>query len=202
MVTVVKGKKIENKYSVKTNTKEITEPDGSIKTVYTDKPELEVKPEIVGWEDICKFEGDPHYNYEWSPWNTGNYINISENEEVRVEKVVFRADLYELHLLVSKVISEKDIDKNDSEKMLEEHLEKFNKMMIESNDKMKSYCELHKLVLEDTDAIELFKLVHPDKYYEIVDGVIKDYEVKYTVNQGITLDPSDLVAPFTISSIR
>lgn len=36
-----------------------------------------------------------------------------------------------------------------------------------------SYCDLHKLSYEDTDCIELFKLVFPDEEYVIVDGIMR-----------------------------
>ena len=50
--------------------------------------------------------------------------------------------------------------------------------MITSNEKLKSYCDVHKLSYEDTDAIELFGIVFPDEKYEIVDGVMKVKERK------------------------
>ena len=56
---------------------------------------------------------------------------------------------------------------------LEAQIKAFNKMMIESNNRLMAYCDLHKLSYEDTDCIELFKLVFPDDEYMIENGVMK-----------------------------
>ena len=66
------------------------------------------------------------------------------------------------------------------------YIQDFNKQMILSDKCMKSYCDLHKLLYEETDAIELFKLVYPDEEYEIKDG-------KMTVRKDIlTVMPSNI----------
>ena len=106
-------------------------------------------------------------------------MNISEDEAVSVGKEIFRADLNEMHLETDKVLEEVDINKEGSEEILSEQIRAFNSMMITSNEKLKAYCDVHNLAYEDTDAIELFKIIFPDKKYEIVDGVIKVQEVKY-----------------------
>ena len=82
----------------------------------------------------------------------------------------------------NKVIKETDINKKESEAILIEQIKAFNKMMIESNNQLMAYCNLHKLSYEDTDCIELFKLVFPNKSYEIVDGVMRIKEEIYCSN--------------------
>ena len=90
-----------------------------------------------------------------------------------IEEEIFRADLNEMHLHTNKVVEEKDINKEDALSILEGQIKAFNKMMIESNNRLIVYCDLHKLSYEDTDCIELFKLVFPDDEYVIEDGVMK-----------------------------
>ena len=176
MRTVVLGKKIENIYEVNHNYKTIENKNGDIKTVYTDKPTLKITPHIKEWSEICSYDGEPRYNtdrgYVFSIG--GNYqINISEDETIAVIKEIFRADLNEMHLRTDKVIEELDINTENARLILAEHIRAFNSMMITSNEKLKSYCDIHKLSYENTDAIELFGIVFPDEKYEIVDGVMK-----------------------------
>lgn len=86
--------------------------------------------------------------------------------------------------------------KKFSERKLSNHIKEFNKMMIESNDKLKAYCDLHKLSYEDTDCIELFKLVFPDKLYIIRDGKMKVDKLIHTASTAYSC-PS-LIAPLTV----
>lgn len=187
MKTVVLGKKIENVYDVDYKWKETKDTNGDVKTVYTDKPEIKKTSNVIGWGEICSFKGEPRYNekrngYYVFPTRLYDEMNISENETVSIEEKIFRADLNELHLYTNKVLEEDDINEQESKYILEEQIRAFNKMMIESNDKLKSYCDLHKLSYKKTDCIELFKLVFPDDKYEIVDGVMKVKKSKsYTV---------------------
>ncbi len=181
MRTVILGKKIENVYEVNHNWKTIDDGNGGIKTVYTGKPTLVMTPHIKEWSEICSYDGEPRYNsnkgYVFAIG--GNYqINISEDETINIGKEIFRADLNEVHLETDKVLEEVDINKGESEEILAEQIRTFNSMMITSNDKLKTYCDVHNLAYEDTDVIELFKIVFPDEKYEIVDGVIKVQEVK------------------------
>ena len=176
MRTVILGKKIENVYDVNHNWKTIKDEDGNVKTVYTGKPTLVMTPHVKEWAEICSYDGEPRYNstkgYVFAIG--GNYqINISEDETVTIGKEIFRADLNEVHLETDKVIQKVDINKGESEEILSEQIRAFNSMMITSNEKLKSYCDVHKLSYEDTDAIELFGIVFPDEKYEIVDGVMK-----------------------------
>lgn len=183
MRTVILGKKIENVYEVNHNWKTVDDGNGGAKIVYTAKPILTKTPHIKEWSEICSYDGEPRYNsnkgYIFSSLGGVYQMNISEDEAVSVGKEIFRADLNEMHLETDKVLEEVDINKEGSEEILSEQIRAFNSMMITSNEKLKAYCDVHNLAYEDTDAIELFKIIFPDKKYEIVDGVIKVQEVKY-----------------------
>ena len=106
-------------------------------------------------------------------------MNISKDDTVSVRNDIFRADLNEVHLETDKVLEEVDINKEQSKEILAEQIRAFNSMMITSNEKLRAYCDVHNLAYEDTDAIELFKIVFPNEKYEIVDGVMKVKEGKY-----------------------
>lgn len=177
MRTVILGKKIENVYEVNHNWKTIDDGNGGVKTVYTNKPTLVMTPHIKEWVEICSYDGEPRYNsnkgYIFSALAGTYQMNISEDETVSVGKEIFRADLNEMHLETDKVLEEVDINKEASEEILSEQIRAFNSMMITSNEKLKAYCDVHNLAYEDTDVIELFKIVFPDEKYEIVDGIMK-----------------------------
>ena len=53
-----------------------------------------------------------------------------------------------------------------------------------------SYCNLHKLSYEDTNCIELFKLVFPDEEYVIENGVMKVKEKPQTTTSLLYIDGS------------
>lgn len=176
---------------------------GEIKTVYIDKPLINKTRKVKKWTELCSYEGEPRYNSRIG-WDLYNKINISENETVTIEEEIFRADLNEMHLHTNKVVEEKDINKEDALSILEAQIKAFNKMMIESNNKLMSYCDLHKLSYEDTDCIELFKLVFPNDEYVIEDGVMKvkekpqitasplyfDSSIAKTISIGTSIDTS------------
>lgn len=198
MRTVILGKKVENVYEVNHNWKTIDDGNGGVKTVYTDKPTLVMTPYIKEWSEICAYDGEPRYNSnkEYVFAIGGNYqINISENETINIGKEIFRADLNEVHLETDKVLEEIDIYKGESEEILSEQIRAFNSMMIASNDKLKTYCDVHKLSYEDTDAIELFGIVFPGEKYEIVDGVMKVKKKSvemYISSANMSINASDI----------
>ena len=175
MKTKVFGKKIENVYSVNHNMKTIKDELGYYVEVYTGKPELIKTPEISKWVELCNFDGEPRYNKHSNLFGmiSVEKINISENEEVDVEEEIFRSDLNEVHLHTDKIVEERDVNKENALSFLEAKIKAFNKMMIESNNRLMAYCDLHKLSYEDTDCIELFKLLYPEDEYIIKNGVMK-----------------------------
>lgn len=196
MKTKVKGKIIENTYCLKNNLKEIKKDDES-KFVYTARPELIKETRFVDWKDICEFSGYPYYNSKPTTtlsFNTFNEINISENETVHIDKEIFRADLNELHLFTNKIVEETDKRKRLSEEEFESELASFNEQMIESNEKLLSYCKLHKLNPRETDVIELFKLVYSHSNYEIINGVMFEKSTSMYSNYA------DISAISTLSS--
>lgn len=182
MKIVVKEKVISENYELNENCK-----FNEGKRFFIGKPTIKENKEVVGYQDICSFEGDLKYNKTFNMWAIpfeGHHkLNISEDKEVNVEKEIFRADLNELHLITSEetvVCSNKE----NAEEILNELMKEFNKQMIESNEKLLAYCKLHKLDLEETEVDDLFKLVYPNDRYEIVDGeliVVKkvDYSTSY-----------------------
>ena len=191
MVVKIKGKLIKNTYSVDKKQHEFVNLSGNTELGYFDKPRLKVEENFMGWYDVCKFEGDFQYNktvyvsnnLKWSDTNT---INISENEEVHIQKEVFRADLGELHLFSDKACElEANRKREEAEKLLKEELKAFNKTMIESNDRMYKYCKLHKLNPEETDCCDLFHILYPNQNYVIINNkmIPKDTNItKVTVS--------------------
>lgn len=164
MKTVVFGKRIEKIYTIDNKTVTFTLRNGEIKTIYNDKPRMRCKEKLIEWVELLRYKGSPKYN------SCGyRSFNISENEEVHTDEEIFRADLNESHLLTDKIVSETN-NKEKVEQELAQHIRQFNKAMIESNDKMLSYCEIHKLSLEETDCVELFQLLYPGHSYQITDG--------------------------------
>ena len=180
MKTVVKKKLIDQVYEMNENSK--LDKDG--KLIFIRKPRIDSKKETVGYLDICSFDGDFRYNSRnYVSWggitlDHQNKINISEDKEVIVEKEIFRADLNELHLITSeeKIIYSNKVEMEDQ---LIDLMKKFNKQMIESDEKLLAYCKLHKLNIEEVDTDELFKLVYPDNTYKIIDGKLVVEKNKY-----------------------
>lgn len=192
MRTVILGKVIENVYDVDYKWTQIKDEEGEMKTVYTDKPVVVKKEGIKEWKELCSYDGRPMYNSRVaaiSYFSLGHTINISEDEEVMIDSEIFRADKCEMQLRTNKVVDTIETNKDVAESICNEQIKAFNKMMIESNEQLKAYCDLHKLVYEESDCIDLFKLVFPNKEYEIVDGVMK---VKYSYGDlfGTTVDLS------------
>ena len=181
MQTVVFGKIIEKRHEIDAKVKTIEE-DGNKKIVYTAKPEKKVTEEIVGYKEILRFDGEPRYNSRDFLWGVSSYhgeFNINEDEVVKIEKEIFRADLNEMHLRTYKVLETRELYKDEIENVHQTYVEDFNEQMIVSNERMKSYCDLHKLAYGETDAIELFKLVYPEEEYEIKDGkmIVKEKDL-------------------------
>ena len=179
MKTIVFGKNVKNYYNIETNQKEITK-DGKTKLVFTGKPNIIKTPETKEYIELCSFKGEPRYNSSSRIWGLfgKNSINISAKESVGVEEEIFRADLNELHMITDKIIEEDNSGKTEAENEYLILIGAFNEQMIESNDKLSTYCKIHNLNPKVTDCFELFKIVFPDKKYEISDGIMKIKEIK------------------------
>lgn len=193
MKTVVKEKVVSKNYELNENCKF---DEG--KRVFIGRPTIKENKEVIGYQDICTFEGDFHYNKTFNMWafpfGERNALNISEDKEVIVEREIFRADLNELHLITSEETVACS-NKETAEEILNELMKEFNKQMIESNEKLLAYCNLHKLNIEEVDSDELFKLVYPDDTYKIIDGKLVVEKNKYnTMFQSICgLNANDFV---------
>ena len=166
MKTKVFGKKIENNYIIEPNQKMIKDENNCDKLVFTAKPTIIKKSNLVEWVELHSFDGEPRYNnygtnINWIGGYNYNQINLSKDETVKIEEEIFRADLNELHLHTDKIVEENDYEKEYAESEYKTLIGEFNTQMIESNDKLKSYCEVHKLNPEETDCIELFNIVFP-----------------------------------------
>lgn len=188
MKTVVFGKIVEIRHEIDANVKAIKDENGKDVVVYEERPKKKIVETVTGYKEILRYDGEPRYNKGSVLFGSFYYdsFNIGEDEVVNREKEVFRADLNEVHLYVDKVLEVKELYKDEIEEMYNVYIQDFNEQMILSDKCMKSYCDLHKLLYEETDAIELFKLVYPDEEYEIKDG-------KMTVRKGmLTATPSDI----------
>ena len=174
MKTVVLGRKVKNIYEVNKNQKQIIGDNGEPQTVYVGKPFIRVKKETSEHIELCRFKGKPRYNKLCNSFIYDHHINISKDETVRIDEEIFRADLNVLELYTDKVVETIDENKSEAESALEQEVKTFNRTMIESNDKLKSYCNIHKLSYEDTDCFELFKLVYPGHFYIIAKGKLID----------------------------
>lgn len=110
-------------------------------------------------------------------------INISEDEKVTVIEKIYRADLHAYMVHTDKVLSEKDIDKEEAEFKYNKLLAEYNKTMIEDDEELLSYCKVHHLKPEETDYDELAKIV-PRKVKVAQDSLaIKaDYMPNWTLN--------------------
>lgn len=155
--TVILGKVVEKKYELVTNFKTKTDDEGNETSYYIKKPYISCDYETIDYPEICSYEGVPHYNNENSAYYKKFYI--SEDEEVATHEIRFRADINEYHVYTDKVVKEVEVDKEKSEKALAKELKKYNKFIIENDEILKAYCDLHKLKYEDTDPDELKKLI-------------------------------------------
>lgn len=172
MKTVVLGKKVKNIYEVNKNQEQIIGDNGEPQTVYVGKPFIRVKKETSEHIELCRFKGKPRYNKPNYSFSYNHRINVSKDEAVLIEEEIFRADLNVLELYTDKVVETIDANKEEAESELEQEVKSFNRTMIESNNKLKSYCDIHKLSYEDTDCFELFKLVYPGNSYIISKGLM------------------------------
>jgi hypothetical protein len=181
MRTIIQGKNLRTTYGVDHKQKTIKDDKSDPITVYTGKPEITKETELIGWETIAEFDESVELNqkpvtihsFSWwgePPVSGIGSINLSETEEVTITKKILRVDLKAVILRTAKTLTEEILNKEESEDILKVQISAFNKMMIESNEKLLSYCKLHKLDPAETDVDELFKLVYPNSTYDIRDG--------------------------------
>lgn len=161
MKTIVQGKKVTNKWSVDTG-KEKQIINGEEREIFVKKPSL-TKEEEIEWVDICEYNAEPQHT--GMSFFANQRIYLSETEEVVVDREIFRADLGVWYQRADKILDEVDAGKEEAETELQTLVAEFNKTAIENNMEMLNYCKLHKLTPGETDAEELYKLLHPDESF-------------------------------------
>ena len=122
-------------------------------------------------------------------------INLSEDEKVTVIEKIYRADLHAYMVRTDKLLSEKDVNKGVAEYDYNQLLREYNKMMIEADEELLSYCKVHKLVPADTDYDELRKVV-PSKNLKTVacyDGAIGYCDTSITHLNCIKSNVKDMI---------
>lgn len=184
MKTIFQAKEVTNLYSVEYD---IYETDKAV--VYNSKPTLEKKQEVK-WVDLYEFNEEVQLQYDM--FNNKQYVYISETEKVYVVEKFMRLDIGAYVIRLDKVyVENEDIFKRDAEFDLKHKVKDFNKQMIESNERLLSYCNLHKLNIEDIDLDELIKLVYNKYKYSIKEGklvVEDDYEKFFRVLKSRNLN--------------
>lgn len=201
MKTVIFGKNIEEFYDVIPNYT-VEQDDRTFKKVFQEKPNLkkefnEESPiPIVTYDGEFDTNREPNGGFLFHPFS--NYIgkiNINETEAVNVEKVIFRADIQERHVFTDKVMNKEVFGKEEAEQEYAALMREFNSQMIESNDRLKAYCNVNKLNPEETDVTELWKVVFGDTPYMINDGKITELKSSVSIAAGfttLTLNRKDL----------
>ena len=161
LVSYIQGRHVEHVYSVKYERDEKT---GKL----VEKPKLDVtdrfKYETLKREDNLEdfiVYGEIGSNTSHKVWLIYGYpsINISEDETVDVVEKIYRADLNAYMIHTDKVMSEKDVDKEESDALFEKLMREYNEMKISEDDELSTYCRVHKLVPAETDYDELRSIV-------------------------------------------
>lgn len=131
-----------------------------------------------------------------------NKINLSEDEEVTVIQKIYRADLHAYMVHTDKVLSEKDIDKEEAEFKYNKLLAEYNKTMIEDDEELLSYCKVHHLKPEETDYDELAKIV-PRKVKVAQDSLAIAIKADYMPNWNLNIpDISNSVLTTKIAAVN
>ena len=161
LVSYIQGRHVEHVYSVKYERDEKT---GKLvkkpKLDITDRFKYETLKREDNLEDFIVY-GEIGNNTSDKVWLIYGYpsINISEDETVDVVEKIYRADLNAYMIHTSKVLSEKDVDKEESYALLEKFMSEYNEMKISEDDELSTYCKVHKLVPSETDYDELKSIV-------------------------------------------
>lgn len=192
MQTAIQGKEIETTYSVKTVRNE--------RGVLTKKPELVKESKVVKWDNLfVPIDGKIATNTVHTDLSHFNFfsstVNISENEEVVIEGQIYRADIDTVMLHTGKVVSEKEINKAESETEFKKVIAEYNHTVVDNNPKMKAYCNVNKIDIDTVDIDDLKKICG-EKCNTLYDGVAitSDYGNEYSlspvmaaITNGITL---------------
>ena len=185
----IQGRHVENVWEVQCDRDEKT---GKI----TKKPRIRFDAHFKyttlqnahGEEFIVDGEIGTNSTYGWLGLVVVNKINLSEDEEVTVIQKIYRADLNAYMVHTDKVLSEKDVDKEEAEFKYNKLLAEYNKTMIEDDEDLLSYCKVHKLDPADTDYDDLRKVV-PQKVTVAPQGKLY---IDDCINGGTLLCAADL----------
>lgn len=198
MKTIIFGKNIEEIYDIIPNYTAVEQEDRTFKKAFQEKPVLKKKFNEVSPIPIVTYDGEFETNRESSyaafyRLTAVDSININETEAVNVERVIFRADIQERHVFTDKVMNKEVFNKEEAEQEHAELMREFNSQMIESNDRLKAYCNVNKLNPEETDVDELWKVVFGDVPYTINDGKITELKMcsSYITSGLVTLSPKN-----------
>ena len=158
MVTKVMGRATETYWRVEPHTHIVGAGNDATRYVFDAKPEI-VK-DIIELDpvEICQYEGGPCVS-SYELLFTNPKINIGD-EEVNVKKDIFYSDLNEWKQFVDKVVSNVDYYKEEVELDYADLIAQYNEQMINEDERLKAYCDLHHLNPGDTDVDELRKIVY------------------------------------------
>lgn len=187
------------------------EPHASIVGEYGNgefKYKFEAKPEIIkdvvelDPVEICQYEGRPCVS-SYKLLFTDPKINIGD-EEVNVKKDIFYADLSEWRQYVDKVVSNVDYGKESTEMDYANFLYQYNRQMIEADEKLQAYCDLHHLNPGETDVDELRKIVYANTTipsYTISTENVVYTPITYTPTWGTTTTGTSITGATTTNTI-
>lgn len=150
MITRVMGRATETYWRVEPHTHMVGAGNDETRYVFDAKPEI-VK-DIIELDpiEICQYEGKPCVSSD-------GYIYINPHKRI---KEVFYADLNEWKQFVDKVVSNVDYYKEEVELDYADLIAQYNEQMINEDERLKAYCDLHHLNPGDTDVDELRKIVY------------------------------------------
>lgn len=158
MKTRVIGKNIEKTYHVEPHSHQERQEDGTMKFVFDQKPELVCEITKEEPVTICEYEGEPKRSNYYQFFYRYNCISF-RGEDVEILKEVFHADTGDWDQVVNKEIMVAEINKGEAEKKLEALTRNYNRQIIEGDERLLAYCNLHHLKPAETDPDELRKLI-------------------------------------------
>lgn len=160
MVTRVMGRATKTYWKVEPHTHIVGAGNDATRYVFDAKPEIIKDVVELDPVEICQYEGRPCVSsYGYILTDPHKRINIGD-EEVYVQKETFYADLGEWKQFVDKIVSNVDYYKEEVELDYADLIAQYNEQMINEDEKLKAYCNLHHLNPGDTDVDELRKIVY------------------------------------------
>ena len=158
MITRVMGRATETFWRVEPHTHIVGAGNDATRYVFDAKPEIIKDVVELDPVEICQYEGRPCVS-SYKCVFADPKINIGD-EEVNVKKDIFFADLSEWRQYVDKVVSNVDYYKEEVELDYADLVAQYNEQMINEDEKLKAYCNLHHLNPVETDVDELKKIVY------------------------------------------